>query len=187
MVLAVPLPVSVPGTAIVPLCQKMTVIESASSTECTSLEERNKPDFEPCAMNLNFPRTLNSHDLNNLFIHGCSPNRIYQEGSEASAAVVAVETHTIHKLEEGIGEWLRGVGQSLLCRADQVSLLRGASLWLCPCRCCSLGSCCGCGCRVWACSGTRELLLLGLGAEILAILQCLVRAPMGSRGAKMLL
>ncbi|KAF2988175.1 hypothetical protein EK904_014834 [Melospiza melodia maxima] len=27
---------------------------------------------------------------------------IYQEGSEASAAVVAVETHTIHKLEEGI-------------------------------------------------------------------------------------
>ncbi|XP_010010034.1 PREDICTED: glucocorticoid modulatory element-binding protein 1, partial [Nestor notabilis] len=30
------------------------------------------------------------------------PNRIYQEGSEASAAVVAVETHTIHKLEGGI-------------------------------------------------------------------------------------
>ncbi|KGL77144.1 Glucocorticoid modulatory element-binding protein 1, partial [Tinamus guttatus] len=29
-------------------------------------------------------------------------NRIYQEGSEGSAAVVAVETHTIHKLEEGI-------------------------------------------------------------------------------------
>lgn len=27
---------------------------------------------------------------------------IYQESSEASAAVVAVETHTIHKLEEGI-------------------------------------------------------------------------------------
>ncbi|KAI6073377.1 Glucocorticoid modulatory element-binding protein 1 isoform X2 [Aix galericulata] len=27
---------------------------------------------------------------------------IYQEGSEASAAVVAVETHTIHKLEEGL-------------------------------------------------------------------------------------
>ncbi|XP_054855322.1 glucocorticoid modulatory element-binding protein 1 [Eublepharis macularius] len=29
-------------------------------------------------------------------------NRIYQEGSETSTAVVAVETHTIHKLEEGI-------------------------------------------------------------------------------------
>lgn len=33
----------------------------------------------------------------------------------------------------------------------------------------------------------RELLLLGLGAEILAILQCTVRAPVGSWGAKLLL
>lgn len=32
--------------------------------------------------------------------------RIYQEASETNAAVVAVETHTIHKLEEGIGESL---------------------------------------------------------------------------------
>lgn len=39
-------------------------------------------------------------------------HRIYQEGSEASAAVVAVETHTIHKLEEGIGEFPLGVDES---------------------------------------------------------------------------
>lgn len=30
--------------------------------------------------------------------------RIYEAGSENSAAVVAVETHTIHKIEEGIGK-----------------------------------------------------------------------------------
>ncbi|KAG8143201.1 hypothetical protein E2320_000463, partial [Naja naja] len=29
--------------------------------------------------------------------------RIYQEGSETNAAMMAVETHTIHKLEDGIG------------------------------------------------------------------------------------
>ncbi|XP_010286833.1 PREDICTED: glucocorticoid modulatory element-binding protein 1 [Phaethon lepturus] len=37
-----------------------------------------------------------------LFTDGNFHNRIYQEGSEASAAVVAVEPHPIHKLEEGI-------------------------------------------------------------------------------------
>ncbi|KAM9369886.1 glucocorticoid modulatory element-binding protein 1 isoform 1-T1 [Phaethornis superciliosus] len=36
------------------------------------------------------------------FMEGHFHHRIYQEGPEASTAVVAVETHTIHKLEEGI-------------------------------------------------------------------------------------
>lgn len=45
-----------------------------------------------------------------MFIDGHFYNRIYEEGSETSAAVVAVETHTIHKLEEGIGKFLFGVG-----------------------------------------------------------------------------
>lgn len=31
-------------------------------------------------------------------------NRIYEAGSENNTAVVAVETHTIHKIEEGIGK-----------------------------------------------------------------------------------
>ncbi|KAL8220721.1 UNVERIFIED_CONTAM: Glucocorticoid modulatory element-binding protein 1 [Gekko kuhli] len=39
---------------------------------------------------------------------------IYQEGSETSTAVVAVETHTIHKLEEGIGEF-SGEDQCQFC------------------------------------------------------------------------
>ncbi|XP_031818314.1 glucocorticoid modulatory element-binding protein 1 isoform X1 [Sarcophilus harrisii] len=37
-----------------------------------------------------------------LFIDGHFYNRIYEAGSENNAAVVAVETHTIHKIEEGI-------------------------------------------------------------------------------------
>ncbi|XP_060061647.1 glucocorticoid modulatory element-binding protein 1 isoform X1 [Erinaceus europaeus] len=37
-----------------------------------------------------------------LFIDGHFYNRIYEAGSENSTAVVAVETHTIHKIEEGI-------------------------------------------------------------------------------------
>ncbi|XP_040612390.1 glucocorticoid modulatory element-binding protein 1 isoform X1 [Mesocricetus auratus] len=37
-----------------------------------------------------------------LFIDGHFHNRIYDAGSENNAAVVAVETHTIHKIEEGI-------------------------------------------------------------------------------------
>ena len=31
-------------------------------------------------------------------------NRLYEAGSENNTAVVAVETHTIHKIEEGIGK-----------------------------------------------------------------------------------
>ncbi|MBZ3882123.1 Glucocorticoid modulatory element-binding protein 1 [Sciurus carolinensis] len=37
-----------------------------------------------------------------LFIDGHFYNRIYEAGSENNTAVVAVETHTIHKIEEGI-------------------------------------------------------------------------------------
>ncbi|XP_061042871.1 glucocorticoid modulatory element-binding protein 1 isoform X1 [Eubalaena glacialis] len=37
-----------------------------------------------------------------LFIDGHFYNRIYEAGSENNRAVVAVETHTIHKIEEGI-------------------------------------------------------------------------------------
>ncbi|EPY87943.1 glucocorticoid modulatory element-binding protein 1 isoform X1 [Camelus dromedarius] len=37
-----------------------------------------------------------------LFIDGHFYNRIYETGSENNTAVVAVETHTIHKIEEGI-------------------------------------------------------------------------------------
>ncbi|XP_007934021.1 glucocorticoid modulatory element-binding protein 1 [Orycteropus afer afer] len=37
-----------------------------------------------------------------LFIDGHFYNRIYEAGPENSTAVVAVETHTIHKIEEGI-------------------------------------------------------------------------------------
>ncbi|CAD7678543.1 glucocorticoid modulatory element-binding protein 1 isoform X1 [Mirounga angustirostris] len=37
-----------------------------------------------------------------LFIDGHFYNRIYEPGSENNTAVVAVETHTIHKIEEGI-------------------------------------------------------------------------------------
>ncbi|XP_044523882.1 glucocorticoid modulatory element-binding protein 1 isoform X1 [Gracilinanus agilis] len=37
-----------------------------------------------------------------LLINGHFYNRIYEAGSENNAAVVAVETHTIHKIEEGI-------------------------------------------------------------------------------------
>lgn len=80
---------------------------------------------------------------------GCFHNRIYQEGSEASAAVVAVETHTIHKLEEGIGEFLLGVGRipssAGLVAAELVSPVRWASFWLCPCRCCFPGMDVGAG------------------------------------------
>nr|XP_021524101.1 glucocorticoid modulatory element-binding protein 1 [Aotus nancymaae] len=39
-----------------------------------------------------------------LFIDGHFYNRIYEAGSENNTAVVAVETHTIHKIEEGIGK-----------------------------------------------------------------------------------
>lgn len=65
---------------------------------------------------------------------GCFHHRIYQEGSEASAAVVAVETHTIHKLEEGIGEFPLGVDESPPVQG-QFSPVRWAFFWLCPCRC----------------------------------------------------
>lgn len=39
-----------------------------------------------------------------MFIDGHFYNRIYEPGSENNTAVVAVETHTIHKIEEGIGK-----------------------------------------------------------------------------------
>lgn len=43
---------------------------------------------------------------NNCIICYCHTySRIYQETSETNAAVMAVETHTIHKLEDGIGEF----------------------------------------------------------------------------------
>ena len=40
-----------------------------------------------------------------MFIDGHFYNRIYEAGSENNTAVVAVETHTIHKIEEGIGKF----------------------------------------------------------------------------------
>lgn len=76
---------------------------------------------------------------------GCFHNRIYQEGSEASAAVVAVETHTIHKLEEGIGEFPLGVVGMVPSSTGLVAPVRWASLWLCPCRCCFPGMDVGAG------------------------------------------
>uniref|UniRef100_A0A8C3CAM2 Glucocorticoid modulatory element binding protein 1 n=1 Tax=Cairina moschata TaxID=8855 RepID=A0A8C3CAM2_CAIMO len=57
---------------------------------------------------------------------------IYQEGSEASAAVVAVETHTIHKLEEGLaGLAVTVPSASLLKRCPPLCLL---SPCLSPCQ-----------------------------------------------------
>lgn len=76
------------------------------------------------------------------FTRGPFLNRIYQEGSEASAAVVAVETHTIHKLEEGLGELLPAVGVVPPLhghRAGGWGL--GASLRLCPHGCWLPGGC----------------------------------------------
>lgn len=52
---------------------------------------------------------------------------------------MAVETHTIHKLEEGIGEFLLGMDRipssAGLVTAELVSPALWASFWLCPCRC----------------------------------------------------
>nr|XP_026247374.1 glucocorticoid modulatory element-binding protein 1 [Urocitellus parryii] len=63
-----------------------------------------------------------------LFIDGHFYNRIYEAGSENNTAVVAVETHTIHKIEEGIDDYLISFNDQLISPKHFVHLAGKSTL-----------------------------------------------------------